>query len=374
MNSRAKRAIVPLAGAVIASGVVGASLTTTAEAQAKPRTKTVTLAKSAAEATAIVKAWTPAKLKAAKSYTEELGVKGKLARSVRPAKADGPAGSVPPIGASSSGSAKNVNLPRTVGKVFFEIGGEQYWCSATSIQSKYRNLVATAGHCAYDTDTNTATKQFVFIPSYHQGKAPYGVYVGYKLNFHSDFDVFEDYDRDYAFINVYNGIKPNTGPTKDFRPVDVGRLGDNVGGQGFTWNRNPKSTYFTFGYPAGAHLDGDKPYSGNTMKWCYGTSSTMPAAPEFNVQEHLGFKCAFTPGASGGPWLYGYRNSTRVGYVGGVNSLVWDTDGNGRYDRVSSPYFDGETYSVYKAAANLWSPVYPGAKKAPVGSGPAHKG
>ena len=31
---------------------------------------------------------------------------------------------------------------------------------------------------------------------------------------HYDFDVYEDYDRDYAFVAVYNGIQLGAGTTK----------------------------------------------------------------------------------------------------------------------------------------------------------------
>jgi hypothetical protein len=136
---------------------------------------------------------------------------------------------------------------------------------------------------------------------------------------------------------------------------NVGRLGDNVGGQGFTWNRKTKVKIYSFGYPASPHPDGDRPFTGRTMKWCFGTSSPMPAAPKYNVQEHIGIKCAFTAGASGGPWLYNYKSSTRIGYLNGVNSIAWDTDVNDRYDHISSPYFNSDTYQVYKVAANRWT-------------------
>ncbi|MFC0865349.1 hypothetical protein ACFHYQ_23945 [Sphaerimonospora cavernae] len=38
-----------------------------------------------------------------------------------------------------------------------------------------------------------------------------------------------------------------------------------------------------------------------------------------------------------------------------MTSGVSDTDGNDRIDTSVSPYFDGETYDVYKSAANHWS-------------------
>ncbi|MGW2199471.1 hypothetical protein ACWCSH_44970, partial [Streptosporangium sp. NPDC001682] len=372
----------------------------------------------------------------------------------------------------------------------------------------------TAGHCVYDTDTNKPFDNFVFIPGYYQGKAPWGIYVGAKVNTHDDFTVYEDYDYDYAFVNVYNGIKQQPEKEVDYKTfkahvdkggvgreaaqtvdhktydewtkkgglgkvegvdkedqvgpqykgafgvavetnkstwdkasgkvyglhndkvtlggrtldqadwpangskleprvehltkneyeaykgpghkqidsrgnytitryylvkyiaktssakytifrhyitfvTDAGRLGDNVGGQGFAWNQKLGKKVFTFGYPTSAHLDGDKPYSGHTQKWCYGTTVAAPVVAAYKAEEHQAIKCAFTPGASGGPFLLQYKNSKRTGYLNGVVSLTIDSDKNNRYDRVTTPYFNGETYGIYKHAANLWTGKLP---------------
>ncbi|MEU1734913.1 hypothetical protein [Streptosporangium sp. NPDC020145] len=525
MNFRAKHLILPLGGAVVATSMVSATLASSA--QAAPDRKTITLAASG-NAKAIAGYWTPSKLKSAKTYTSEGTVSAKLKTGASRASADGKAGNVAPTGESgkSAGRSKNLNLPITVGKVFFlDDKGQERWCSGTSVQSKYRNLVATAGHCVYDTDTNKPYSNFVFIPGYYQGKAPWGIYVGSKVNVHFDFDVYEDYDYDYAFVNVYNGVKQTgvkettiseyeaakgfkytedkpiskdeyeagyskygeKGPfwkksadpevetvgkpsdaskyiedyvkdgrggvkltavevdaytygkapsgldngakferlsdekgktaisqeqynkllkdkadgnflgkleaTKDVNGTeiawyktqyfvkkwvkttvkelyfhtkfyvvllaDAGRLGDNVGGQGFSWNQRTGKKVFTFGYPAAAHLDGDKPYSGHTMKWCYGATGAAPVVAQFKAEEQQAIKCAFTPGASGGPFLLQYKSSKRTGYLNGVVSLTLDSDKNGRYDRVTTPYFNGETYGIYKYAANLWTGKLP---------------
>jgi hypothetical protein len=137
---------------------------------------------------------------------------------------------------------------------------------------------------------------------------------------------------------------------------DAGRLGDNVGGQGFAWNQPTGKYVRVFGYPASAHPDGNKAYTGITPKWCYGkTSGKLVGSAAKKIEEHLALKCAFTEGADGGPWLYKYSNSKRLGYVNGVVSTFNDQDSNGRVDYISSPYFDGETNTVYKAAAASWS-------------------
>ncbi|WP_283134308.1 trypsin-like serine peptidase [Rhizohabitans arisaemae] len=508
MHPRAGRLILPLGAAVFATSLIGATLVpAAAAAQGAPKDLRKATLAGKGEAAKVVGFWSSTKLKKAVNYEEQPTVRGKLRmpRANRTA-ADGRPGSIAPQGAGGGvGRSANVNLPKTVGKVFFTFEGDKnlYWCSATSVQSRFRNLVATAGHCVYDTRKNRYADNWVFIPAYHQGKTPFGLYVGATVNTHRDFDIFEDYDYDYAFVNVYNGyqlkapaevdyktykewvdrggdasikeevvdfetydrwlqkngrgevrkvetedevgpsykggifapvevdkwayekapaLKPGQDPNSgdaDKRPAtgtrwntvvehvtktefeaydglgykkvdeagnytitrhyvvkyvkrtanvtyvvfrfhivkkqDVGRLGDNVGGQGFTWNRSVKSTVYAFGYPSDAHPDGNQPYSGHTMKWCYGTTAPMPASARYKLEEHVGIKCSFTPGANGGPLLVNYSGARRTGYLNGVVSMAWDTDGNRRYDRVSSPYFNGETYAIYKAAANLWT-------------------
>ncbi|ETK31048.1 trypsin-like serine peptidase [Microbispora sp. ATCC PTA-5024] len=419
--------------------------------------------------------------------------------------ADTKPGVVPAIGdeKKSTSKSKNVNLPKTTGKVFF-IGADHkpHWCTATSVQSSYHNLVATAGHCVYDTESNKATlDKWVFIPGYYQGKTPWGIYVGKTAYTHYDFDVYEDGDRDYAFVTVYNGVLP-TGATVSHKPEffetkaeaeaqkakyeadksnghsrlrivpridwahkvtvgtagsmkvpasvaqlavdpstinsarttlenwakghigdstfsdntwgssvkevpanehadgwnstdatkqtiyyftagdkkykatfwgnfdvdywlygrvlwislkDVGRLGDNVGGQGLAYNQKIGQPVFVFGYPSGSHPDGNHAFSGKTLKWSYGKTFAAQA-PAIKGEELVGVKSSFTgEGSIGSSWLLKYNNSRRLGYLNGVTIGVSDTDKNNRIDTSVSPYFDGETYGVYKSAASVWS-------------------
>ncbi|WP_157250676.1 trypsin-like serine peptidase [Nonomuraea typhae] len=120
---------------------------------------------------------------------------------------DGKPGMTAPItSAKPAAKVKNVNLPRSLGKVFFlDRKGNYRWCSATSIQSRHRNLVATAGHCVYE-DGKDVYRKWVFVPGYYQGKAPYGVYAGAYAFTTYDLDVYDDYDGDYAFVAVHNGF------------------------------------------------------------------------------------------------------------------------------------------------------------------------
>ncbi|MBF8193160.1 hypothetical protein ITP53_47335 [Nonomuraea sp. K274] len=512
-----KRILLPAGGAILATGMLAAGLAGTA--QADDTIADQLMAESAAKAVETLEFWTKSDNAALKSATafnpDALEVtkttfKGGYTSDTKP-------GSTAPIGEEKKTTAKvqNVNLPKTIGKVFFELGnGKLYWCSGTSIQSTYRNLVATAGHCVYDIAANKeVVSKWVFVPGYYQGKTPFGVYVGKQAFTHYDFEIYEDFDRDYAFVTVYDGIggalyqpkkvtkaefdaydgekeakdvevsrdefrkakldpknedlywaQPEkadevTGPdypgaevsklevtqavyqaakigqgqgrkfgepitesvtynealaymtkqgakwnnkgelTKapvpnaeapgtvkadkrgnsyithyyvqlwqkpgsakkwfrtDFYIIvhelkSVGRLGDNVGGQGFAWNQPSGKYVRTFGYPFGPHLDGNKPYTGVTPKWCYGkTAHKALTIASKKVEEQQSFKCAVTAGYDGGPWLYQYSNAKRLGYVNGVTSLIADTDDNKRYDTITTAYFDGETNVVYKAAA-----------------------
>ncbi|MEU9884706.1 hypothetical protein [Sphaerisporangium sp. NPDC051011] len=499
MNTRVKRLVLPLGGAIAATSMIGATLVGTASATTAPAKKVVSMASSSAQAQKVGQFWTAnggAHLKAAAQYTDKSQQKGQIKLGGGDAAPDGKAGVVPPIGGEPKVTAKikNINLPKTIGKVFFLIGENEYWCSASSIQSKYHNLVSTAGHCVFDENIqNGALDYWVFVPGYYQGKAPWGVYVGKAAYTHYDFAVYEDFDSDYAFVTVYNGYayagvkqvsketydkwqgykeaedvkitkeqfdaalknhggkessdgwtKPIAGApevvvpwgtdgaataTKEVtkeqwdnsaaddknyhkskvKPVtteivdettynkydgpgakstdqgaflithyyqdyavksqvdyyktvyaveyykDAGRLGDNVGGQGFTWNQKIGQPVYAFGYPASAHPDGDTPFTGVTPKWCYGKTFAAKPAAAFKAEAQIGLKCSMTAGSSGGPWILKYSNTKRLGYINGVTSLIGDADGNGRIDFATSPYFDSETYAIYKAAANLWS-------------------
>ncbi|MBO3746452.1 hypothetical protein J5X84_10285 [Streptosporangiaceae bacterium NEAU-GS5] len=371
-----------IGGLIATAGLLAAGLAAPAQAAPAGSTK-VGPTVPAKDAQSVIKFWSWSNGKAlrdAKQYHPDYVVKTHTARlkSTGAPAADGKAGIVAPIGEEGKAAAKikNINLPKTIGKVFFVRDGHTYWCSATSVQSHYHNLVATAGHCVYNTDDNDhVLDKWVFVPGYYQGKAPWGIYAAKQAFTHYDFDVYEDYDRDYAFVTVYNGLKVTGvvecsqadataagvrgwnfgGKWWRFTWADAGRLGDNVGGQGFAYNIKAGQNVFVFSYPAGEHPDGDKPYSGITPKWVYGKTAKTVVDSSLKIEEQIAVKGALTYGADGGPWLYRYSNTKRTGYVNGVVSTFIDNDGNGRYDYVGSPFFDGETYGVYAAAANVWS-------------------
>ncbi|MBP2703404.1 hypothetical protein JOL79_06270 [Microbispora sp. RL4-1S] len=380
-------------GLVATAGLLAAGLA--APAQADSTVSTDNLATTNFAAQQIATFWfgqAAANLQQATPYNIETTVSSKHVSSGGPAPDTKP-GVVPAIGdeKKTTSTSKNVNLPKTTGKVFF-IGADHkpHWCTATSVQSTYHNLVATAGHCVYDTESNKATlDKWVFVPGYYQGKTPWGIYVGKTAYTHYDYDVYEDGDRDYAFVTVYNGV--GIDPAKTFRVkyneatadqkknadahaagylkynykgtwyieyvslADAGRLGDNVGGQGLAYNQKVGGSVFVFGYPSGSHPDGTAPFTGKTLKWSYGKTFAA-TAPSIKGEEMVGVKSSFTgEGSIGSAWLLQYKSSRRLGYLNGVTAAVSDTDNNKRIDTSISPYFDGETYGVYSSAKANWS-------------------
>jgi hypothetical protein len=393
--------IVATSASLLAAGLVAAP------AQADNDVAADALANTGIAAWSTVAYWygnKAANLIGATPYNIETKVVAKHISTGGPA-ADSKPGVVPAIGdeKKSTSTSKNINLPKTTGKVFFNVPDgpdagslpDKRWCTATSVQSAYKNLVATAGHCVYDTDSNATTfDKWVFVPGYYQGKTPWGIYVGKQAFTHYDFDVYEDYDRDYAFVTVYNGLAmPHDGVVRPFAAnpggwkevskatydnfpgwlnksewcwydgkkyyvwafVDAGALGANVGGQGLAYNQAIGKPVFVFGYPSGSHPDGNYAYSGLTLKWSYGKTFKAQALA-IKAEELIGVKSSFTgAGSAGSAWLVGYKNSRRLGYLNGVTSKVSDTDSNNRIDTSVSPYFDGELYGVYSAAKNLWS-------------------
>ncbi|GAA4233148.1 hypothetical protein FHR32_001620 [Streptosporangium album] len=248
---------------------------------------------------------------------------------------------VPPVAGTS---------PMTVGKVFFRIGDKDYWCSASSVASKSRSLVATAGHCAYDAKQGRHAEYWIFIPGYDRGDTPYGIYVGHSLNLHESFVGRGDYDYDYAFVNVHDGFKWKPGKTVGTYEMEpVGKLEDNVGGQGLAVNRGTDQSTLAFGYPAAPQIDGSRPYDGQKLRSCVGRTKKR-TAPTYLVEKGIALSCQFTGGASGGPWLVNYDPAIGLGYLNGVNSFAWDTDVDRKYDLISSPYFTASTYNVYRWA------------------------
>ncbi|MFI6483802.1 hypothetical protein ACIBH1_38165 [Nonomuraea sp. NPDC050663] len=272
-----------------------------------------------------------ANLRAATPYTvrSEVRVEHPAAEIVR----DGTAGVVAGAGPLNPIEGK---APTTVGKVFF-IGSDlqPHWCAATSVQSLYRNVVATAGHCVMDVEAPMgALDKWAFVPGHTEGAAPFGLYVGKQAAVSDHFENYRTYDHDFGFANVYDGVTLG----QDGALAGSGRLGDNVGGQGFAWNRVVGSRRDLFGYPSGG--DSLATSSGATF------AVSRPGRPEERL---IGVASPFA-NSLGAMWLATYSTRSRLGYLDGITVSVADTDGDGVFDTSVSSYFDSVAAGVYSAA------------------------
>ncbi|APF41355.1 trypsin-like serine peptidase [Neomicrococcus aestuarii] len=221
---------------------------------------------------------------------------------------------------ATSSSAVSENPVSHIGKVFFTLGGSNYVCSGNSVTSSNGSTVSTAGHCLNEGPGAFATN-FVFVPAYKNGAAPYGKFTARTLVAPTQWSSqgSMQYDTGFAVMNTLSGKT----------------LAATVGASGVQFNAARGQTYKAFGYPAA------RPFNGETLYSCTGTSSNDPYNPAFNSQ---GIPCNMTGGSSGGPWFLGTSSS---GYQNSVNSYGYGSKSTVMY----GPYWGTVIQSAYQDAA-----------------------
>ena len=277
--------------------------------------------------------WTPEKLKAAKSLDIILPKVPQGRTSANLNASNGPPSSVPgTVPSANSRLIKAINSNGrqvyTTGKVFFQgADGGYYLCSAAIVSSTTGDLVATAGHCVYDTDRRVWFNSYwVFIPSYSNGNRPYGTWPARNFLALTSWTNYRDYNYDVGFValSTLNGW----------------HIQSYLGSQGIGFNfRRSKYTY-AFGYPY--NLDG-----GNYLKSCIGYARNPTGAGSSYRGQRL--SCNMGGGCGGGPWLQYVNKATGVGYVTAVNSFGISSAPNYIY----GPYFDSSTQYLYDLAKKM---------------------
>lgn len=217
------------------------------------------------------------------------------------------------------------DVVQTTGKVFFTLGGVDYQCSGSAVNSANRNLVLTAGHCLNDGAGEFALN-FVFVPGYDDGERPHGTFVARELVTTEEWNASEDLNYDIGFAVV--------------SPVDGTDLIEAVGGQGIAFNADRGQYVYAFGYPAAA------PYDGEKLSWCHGVTRNDPLGSDAQ-----GVRCNMTGGSSGGPWFLDYDEEAGVGVLNSVNSFKYQLPllDSSMY----GPYFGAAAQELYATAESL---------------------
>lgn len=189
-------------------------------------------------------------------------------------------------------------VPSTAGKLFYynPYKGNDYSCSASVINSNYKNLVITAAHCVHGGPGLGFFKEFAFAPAYYNGpNSYYGVWHYETARTFNSWINSRDWTHDQAFVS--------------FQPRNGQELVNVTGGNGLvTGNSRTQSNTRIWGWPA------DPPYTGWLPYYCEGTAQ----AYAFSSTDSALY-CDMTGGASGGPWLKDII-SPNLGYVYAVTS------------------------------------------------------
>jgi len=327
------------AQAALPTGETTAVVAPTTFGRAAAKVNTPEARAAAAEDKRVKAYWTPQRLASAVPYEQTRAAKMRL--QAQPA-VNGPAGSTPPAAprlkakpaAKAGGTASLRAAPpvtywsNTNGKLFFNgYGSGNAYCSASALNTNTKRVIITAGHCVYDNGAWMSNP--VFVPNYdgrNSDPDPVGIWSIYIMRTFNSWINSQDLTHDVGMATLYNGGDYNA------------RIVDAVGGHGLSWNGSYSFDVSIFGYPSNR----TNPNGRYTMWACWGT--TFQSGSRDSISG-----CWFGPGASGGPWLYQYSNTTGLGYVRSVTS-TWDP-GTGQD---WAPYFNNDVKTMMDATNGDW--------------------
>ena len=214
------------------------------------------------------------------------------------------AGPTPKAKPGGGSGASSVEVPRPApsahGKVFFTDGGVNYVCSGTALVSSNSSVVWTAGHCVNEGPGGFYTN-FLFVPAYRDGLAPYGRFAGSTLVTTSGWQEDGEFGVDVGSAVVGTNESGQT-------------LSQAVAERSIVFNAPRSQSYAVYGYPAAGRFNGQRMRVCNTSLWGNDTSTTP---------DTMGVFCDMTGGSSGGGWVtssgavasvvsYGYSNLKNV--------------------------------------------------------------
>ena len=253
----------------------------------------------------VARYWTPARMANAKPAERIAG------KSPQKGKPGG--------GTTTSSSATEVPLPypSAEGKVFFTDSGVNYVCSGSALVSTNESVVWTAGHCVNEGPGSFFTN-FMFVPAYRDGAAPYGRFAASTLMTTSGWRNSGEFGVDEGAAVVSTN---ETGQTLTDAVAEISPVFNSVRNQSYT----------LYGYPAAGKFNGQRMFACNTA-WSRNDTSAIPAT--------MGVPCNMTGGSSGGGWITASGNlASEVSY--GYSSLK---------NVLFGPHLETEAQQLYQAA------------------------
>jgi V8-like Glu-specific endopeptidase len=194
-----------------------------------------------------------------------------------------------------------------------------HYCTASVVDSPAGDLVITAAHCLHDGGGGDYRTDIAFVPGYHDGQDPYGIWTPSRLVVDPRWISDADEDVDVGFLLVHRQSS-----TEQVQSVTGGnQLGTDLG-----YHLAVRVT----GYPD----DTEQPT----------TCQTVSREAE---RHQLRFDCGdFPDGTSGGPWVTDVDPATGLGTVVGV---IGGYQAGGDTVQVSySSYFDQDVRRLYDTA------------------------
>ncbi|MFD4586100.1 trypsin-like serine peptidase [Streptomyces sp. NPDC058423] len=316
---RTAAGILSAVGALLTGGLTAATAAQAAVPAPSPAPTAVAHHATAAEQHKARTFWTAERMRAAVPLDLRLGADA--LKTLKSPKPGGATTTVAPTAFPQAGGAWTGGgaVVKTSGRVFFTFQGRTASCSANAVTSQNASTVMTAGHCVkYQGSWHT---NFVFVPAYANGQAPYGQWTATKTLTTPQWEASEDinYDIGAAVLAPLNGQK----------------LTAVTGAQGIQFNGGYNKQMYAFGFPAAS------PYDGTKLIYCSGNSSKDWL---FTQDHSLG--CNMTGGSSGGPWFTGFSETAGTGLQVSVNSFGYVFLPN----RMFGPYFGNEAKALYDKA------------------------
>lgn len=229
---------------------------------------------------------------------------------------------------------------RLNGKVFFTLGGQDYVCSGTIVNSTNKDMVDTAGHCVSDGAGHFATN-WVFVPGYaskpsagRAGMYPYGIWSARQLTTTAQWHYYGNIKQDLAY-----GV---------LKPLNNRHIAAYLGGQGIFFNASRNQTFSAFGYPQAAPFNGrDQRLSVSKRTGDDTMLGSLPGPLPMRIKSDQ------TGGTSGGGWIVSISATTGLGHVNGHNSYRYLSGPAASTKALYSPYFGNEALALYTYTRTL---------------------